>query len=152
MSTRSAPGGGRAIIDRVTLRLPSGVGVLPSQLLRDAVTVLGVGIGVAGLALTAWGIASLGPSLTPFPRPAEGAIFRDEGAYRLARHPIYGGFLLVAAGWSLVRSPLALIATVSLTVVLELKSRHEESMLVAEYPEYRTYRERVRWRFVPGLR
>jgi protein-S-isoprenylcysteine O-methyltransferase Ste14 len=119
---------------------------------RVACTVLGVGIGVAGLALTAWGIASLGPSLTPFPRPADGAIFRDEGAYRLVRHPIYGGLLLLATGWSLVRSPLALIATVSLTVVLELKSRHEESMLVAEYPEYRTYRERVRWRFVPGLR
>ena len=115
-------------------------------------TVPGIGIGGVGLALAAWGIVSLGPSLTSFPRPAEGATFRDEGAYRIVRHPIYAGLLLLAAGWSLVRSPLALVATVLLVVVLELKSRHEESMLLATYPEYSTYRERVRWRFLPGLR
>ena len=34
---RDARLGRRAIIDRVTLRLPSGVGVLPSQLLREAI-------------------------------------------------------------------------------------------------------------------
>jgi len=39
-----------------------------------------------------------------------------------------------------------------LVVILELKSRSEESMLVAAYPEYSTYRDRVRWRFIPGVR
>jgi protein-S-isoprenylcysteine O-methyltransferase Ste14 len=40
---------------------------------------------------------------------------------------------------------------VLLSVLLELKSRHEESMLLEHYPEYGTYRERVRRRFVPGI-
>ena len=73
------------------------------------------------------------------------------GAYRLVRHPIYGGTLLVALGWSLLSSPLALFPTSLLALLLELKSRHEESMLVARFPEYEAYRRRVRWRFVPGI-
>jgi protein-S-isoprenylcysteine O-methyltransferase Ste14 len=119
---------------------------------RVAGSVAGIALLAGGLAMASWGIASLGPSLSPFPRPAEGARFLDRGAYGLVRHPIYGGVLLGAAGWSLVRSPLALAATAVLGVVLELKSRSEESMLVATYPEYAAYRDRVRWRFIPGVR
>ncbi|MGH2539203.1 MAG: methyltransferase family protein [Actinomycetota bacterium] len=119
---------------------------------RFTCAVLGIALAVGGLALAVWGMVALGPSLTPFPRPSEGATFRGDGAYRLVRHPIYGGLVLLATGWSLVRSPLALAATGLLVVVFELKSRHEESMLVATYPEYAAYQERVRWRFVPGLR
>jgi protein-S-isoprenylcysteine O-methyltransferase Ste14 len=119
---------------------------------RVAASVAGIVLLAGGLAMASWGIASLGPSLSPFPRPAEGARFLDRGAYGLVRHPIYGGLLLAAAGWSLVRSPLALAATAVLGVVLELKSRSEESMLVATYPEYAAYRDRVRRRFIPGVR
>jgi protein-S-isoprenylcysteine O-methyltransferase Ste14 len=97
------------------------------------------------------GITALGPALTPFPRPADAATFRERGVYGRVRHPIYGGVLLLALGWSLARSPFALIATAFLWILLELKSRHEESMLVERYPEYAGYRERVRRRFVPGL-
>jgi protein-S-isoprenylcysteine O-methyltransferase Ste14 len=67
------------------------------------------------------------------------------------RHPIYGGTLLVALGWSLLSSPLALFPTALLAFLLELKSRHEESMLAERFPEYEAYRRRVRWRFVPGI-
>jgi protein-S-isoprenylcysteine O-methyltransferase Ste14 len=55
-------------------------------------------------------------------------------------------------GWSLIGSPLALVPTAGLAVILELKSRLEESMLLAASPEYASYRERVRWRFIPGVR
>jgi protein-S-isoprenylcysteine O-methyltransferase Ste14 len=82
----------------------------------------------------------------------EAARFHDRGAYGVVRHPIYGGLVLAAAGWSLIGSPLALVATAGLAVILELKSRLEESMLHAAYPEYASYRERVRWRFIPGVR
>ena len=119
---------------------------------RVAAAALGIALVVGGLALASWGIASLGPSLSPFPRPAAGARFLDRGAYGRVRHPIYGGILLGAVGWSLIRSPLALAASAVLVVILELKSRSEESMLVAAYPEYSTYRDRVRWRFIPGVR
>jgi protein-S-isoprenylcysteine O-methyltransferase Ste14 len=118
---------------------------------RAAMAVVGVTVLAAGVVLFALGASALGPSLTPYPRPSEGAMLRERGIYRRVRHPIYGGVLLAAIGWSLARSPLALVATVLLWLLLELKSRHEESMLLERYPEYEAYRARVRRRFVPAL-
>jgi protein-S-isoprenylcysteine O-methyltransferase Ste14 len=119
---------------------------------RFAASVVGAVLIAGGLAMSSWGIASLGSSLSPYPRPMEGARFHDRGAYGVVRHPIYGGLVLAAVGWSLIGSPLALVPTAGLAVILELKSRLEESMLLAAYPEYAAYRERVRWRFIPGVR
>jgi protein-S-isoprenylcysteine O-methyltransferase Ste14 len=116
-----------------------------------AFTLVGVLLGIYGLVLCVQGFGALGSSLTPFPRPSEGATFTERGVYGRVRHPIYGGVLLLALGWSLALSPLALGATVLLWILLELKSRHEESMLLERYPEYAAYRDHVRRRFVPGL-
>jgi protein-S-isoprenylcysteine O-methyltransferase Ste14 len=113
---------------------------------------LAVAIGMAGWVLFLAGVIGLGRSLTPFPRPMGHATLRVDGVYGLVRHPIYGGSLLVALGWSLLSSPLASIGTVVLAVLFELKARLEESMLVSRYPDYEAYRTRVRWRFVPGIR
>ena len=113
--------------------------------------VSGIAIGIAGWVLLVAGVVGLGSSLTPFPKPSEGSTLRMSGAYRLVRHPIYGGSMLVALGWSLLSSPLALFATAILALLFELKSRHEESMLVVRFPEYEAYQRRVRWRFVPGV-
>lgn len=115
-------------------------------------TLVGVLLGIFGLTLFVQGISALGSSLTPFPRPSEGATFRERGVYGRVRHPIYGGVLLLALGWSLALSPLALAATALLWLLLEAKSRHEESMLLERYPEYAAYRDRVRRRFVPLIR
>ena len=89
--------------------------------------------------------------LTPFPRPLDHARLQVGGAYGRVRHPIYGGLILIALGWSLISSPLTLVVTVALMLVLEMKSRLEESMLAQRFPEYDAYRQRVRWRFVPGV-
>ena len=113
--------------------------------------VAGIAIGIAGWMLFVAGVVGLGSSLTPFPKPSERSTLRMSGAYRLVRHPIYGGSMLVALGWSLLSSPLALFATAFLALLFELKSRHEESMLVVRFPEYEAYRRRVRWRFVPRV-
>lgn len=130
-------------------------GVLGSSW-SDAVSipllVAGVVVGIGGLVLFAAGLVALGGSLTPFPRPSEGARLQVGGVYGRVRHPMYGGVLLVALAWSLMRSPLALVPSLLLLALLELKSRHEESMLAARYPGYEDYRRRVRWRFVPGVR
>jgi len=113
--------------------------------------VASIGIGVAGWVLFVAGVVGLGSSLTPFPKPSERSTLRMGGAYRLVRHPIYGGSMLVALGWALLSSPLALIATAFLLILFELKSRHEESMLMERFPEYEAYRRRVRRRLVPGV-
>ena len=121
---------------------------------EDASLVLrGVGIAIAigGAVLFIAGLVGIRHSMTPFPRPLEGATLQVDGAYRLVRHPIYGGLILTALGWSLISSPWAFGLTGALVLVLEVKSRLEESMLDERFPEYEAYRSRVRWRFVPGV-
>ena len=104
---------------------------------------------VAGTVLAGAGSRRLGPSLTPLPRPREGAAFRDDGIYGLVRHPIYGGVLLIAVGVSLLATPLALVPTALLVVLFEGKARREEAWLLERYEGYGEYRERVRHRFLP---
>lgn len=118
---------------------------------RMAVTAIGWALGVAGTALLVAGVVSLGPSLTPYPKPSEGSTLQESGAYRLVRHPIYGGFVLLGIGWSLVLSPLALLPTAFLGATFELKSRFEERLLEERYPGYAAYRTRVWWRLVPWV-
>lgn len=118
---------------------------------RAPLLIAGIATALAGVVLFVAGVKALGTSLTPYPAPTESSTFREVGVYRFVRHPIYGGVLLMTLGWSLARSPLALAATAVLLILLELKSRHEEAMLVARYPAYEAYRMRVRWRFVPKV-
>ena len=117
-----------------------------------ALIVVGIAVAGAGVALLGAGIAALGRSLTPFPRPLERSSLRDRGAYRLVRHPIYGGLFLLGLGWALMTSPVALVPTAALALIFEFKARVEEAMLEERFPEYAAYRARVRWRFLPGIR
>lgn len=114
--------------------------------------VVGVVLVASGLGFALAGIVGLGSSLTPMPRPKDAASLREDGVFGLARHPIYGGVLVAALGWSLATRPLALLPTALAEAFLELKSRREEAWLVARFSGYETYRRRVRWRFVPGVR
>src|SRR5204863_102855 len=66
---------------------------------------------------------TLARAMTVFPRPREHAALAERGVYRLVRHPIYGGLIVMAFGVSLVESPLALIPAALLAVVVDLKSR-----------------------------
>jgi protein-S-isoprenylcysteine O-methyltransferase Ste14 len=116
---------------------------------------LGVACGAAlmcsGGLLSLRGLVDLRENLTPFPRPLEGARLVDTGAYSLVRHPIYGGLILGALGWSLTTaSPLALLATGLLTGFFDLKSRREEIWLAEQFADYGSYRSRTR-RLLPWL-
>lgn len=113
--------------------------------------VAGLLIAIAGQFLFVPGLAALHHSLTPFPKPLEHGRLEVGGVYGRVRHPIYGGLILLGLGWSIITSPLALVLTVALVPVLEVKSRLEESMLEQRFPGYAAYRSRVRWRFVPGV-
>jgi protein-S-isoprenylcysteine O-methyltransferase Ste14 len=97
------------------------------------------------------GVIDLRENLTPFPKPLAGARLVETGAYRLVRHPIYGGLILGALGWGLATaSPPALLGAIVLAGFFDLKSRREEIWLSERYGDYPAYRSRTR-RLLPWL-
>lgn len=112
---------------------------------------LGVALIAAGGLLAVKGVLDLGTSLTPLPHPRDGSELIQTGAYRLARHPIYGGLILAAAGWGLVTASLVALALAAVLLgFFDLKSRREERWLEERYPDYPAYRARTR-RLIPGV-
>lgn len=116
---------------------------------------IAMGIGVVllavGLGQVALGIRQLGSALTPMPRPREGAPLVEDGIFRFVRHPIYGGLILAAFGWSMVMaSPLGIGLSLVLLGFFQLKSRREEAWLLARDERYADYAARTR-RFVPWV-
>jgi protein-S-isoprenylcysteine O-methyltransferase Ste14 len=105
----------------------------------------------AGGAWFALGLRALGWNLTVFPRPKPQGVLVQHGVYRHARHPIYGGALLIFVGFGLISSWPALAATTLLAYIWVRKSKEEERLLAERFPAYAEYRERVRGRFLPGL-
>ena len=122
--------------------VPGGVAVV-AYALGGVLIALGVLLMVAGA-------TGLGSSLTPFPAPrAEGELITT-GIYRRVRHPMYGGGILFALGWSILTGSAAgLGLTAGLVLFFELKSRREERWLVDHYAGYAEYRRRTPRRFVP---
>lgn len=130
-----------AIVGWLGMRWPSPA--------RPWLWVAGVVALVAGVGLLLAGGAGLGRQLTPFPRPVEAGVLRDDGIYGFARHPIYGGVLVLLLGWALVSSPLALAPFLLAAGFFDAKRRREEVWLLEKYPDYAAYSERVTRRFVP---
>jgi protein-S-isoprenylcysteine O-methyltransferase Ste14 len=123
----------------------------PAALHAPAI-VAGVALMVLGLALVLAGAAELGPAMTPMPKPRSGTRLSQHGVHARARHPMYGGVILVAAGWSTIFASVAgAILTVILELFFELKSRHEETLLEEQGADYAEYRERTPRRFLPWL-
>ncbi len=114
-----------------------------------AVRLLAFPLGAAGLALTGSGIVALGSSLTVFPRPKAAGRLVREGIYRVVRHPIYGGVILLAFAWGVWRmSLLHLGLAVIVALFFAAKARKEEQWLADRFPDYADYRRRVR-AFIP---
>ena len=113
--------------------------------------ILGSLIAVAGVLLVVLGVLSLGRSFTPLPRPRARTHLRQGGIFRLVRHPVYGGAILIGLGWSLADAPLGLIPTTAARPALDLKARREEAWLIERFRAYAAYRAATPRRFVPWL-
>jgi protein-S-isoprenylcysteine O-methyltransferase Ste14 len=120
-----------------------------------AVRLVGVVLGglliLSGVVLSLRGVLDLRENLTPFPKPMDGARLVESGAYRLVRHPIYGGLILGACGWGFfTASPLAVVGAWTLAAFFNLKSRREEDWLAEAYEGYPEYKARTR-RLIPWI-
>ena len=108
---------------------------------------LGAGLLVAGIG----GLARVS-AVTPFPAPRAAGGLQTGGVYGLVRHPMYGGGVLVALGWSTVFASIAgLVLAVLLALFADLKARREELWLEQSFPSYSDYRRRTPRRFIPLL-
>lgn len=103
---------------------------------------------ILGTAVTITSVCWLGKSFAIL--PALRQVVRS-GPYRLIRHPIYLGELLMVCGCSFAEIdwPGFLIVCGAITFVV-VRIRVEENLL-GTTNEYLEYREKVKWRLVPGL-
>lgn len=108
-------------------------------------------LALAGLILV-WSLrVMMRSTLRVFPEPAAHATLVKSGPYQYIRHPMYTGVLtgtsgLVAGYFSWPR----LVILLFLIVVLLIKLRYEERLLVAKFPEYTHYRQST-WFLIPFM-
>ena len=101
---------------------------------------VGLGLGVSIVAAP-----QLGINLTPLPHPRDNSCLVVGGLYRLVRHPIYFGIILMAVGWALfVQGWLTLAYAVVLVLFFDIKSRREEVWLMQHFSEYAEYRRHAK--------
>jgi protein-S-isoprenylcysteine O-methyltransferase Ste14 len=140
------------VVLMLAILLSALVGLGWPDSLELAASVVGGVLLAAGGLLVVVGALQLGSSLTPLPAPRSGQPVRERGLYARVRHPMYGGGIVFALGWSTVFASVVGVAlTVLAAVFLELKARREEQWLVERLPGYADYRRRVRRKFIPFL-
>lgn len=106
---------------------------------------------VGGAAVAVAASMRLGRDLRPHPAPSASAVLRTGGPYRLVRHPIYSGLLLLAAGLALAASTApAAVEWLALFGLLSFKARFEERLLAQRFPTYPDYARQTP-RFVPRM-
>jgi protein-S-isoprenylcysteine O-methyltransferase Ste14 len=131
-----------------------GAGFLPPDWppgAKRALALIGLALFLAGCAIVVWSARLLGRGFTPYPRPSARGELVERGPYRVVRHPIYAGALVLFVGYSLCTGVLALVVTAGLGVVWALKAGVEERLLRQRYAAYAGYARRVRFRLVPFL-
>lgn len=120
----------------------------------------GVGVMVACIPLSSWIYHTLGVHFSKKLELRTDHQLIDTGPYRFVRHPMYATLFLCAAGVGLISANLLIAATtVPVAVVMLMRMRKEEQMLVSRFGEkYITYREYtgalfpklLQWRYGAG--
>jgi protein-S-isoprenylcysteine O-methyltransferase Ste14 len=105
----------------------------------------GYGIFILGTVIALIAAVNLGKNLTPLPRPKENAELIQSGLYRLVRHPIYSGVIVLSIGWGVIQqSALVWLYVIVIAIFFDIKSRKEERWLVERFSTYADYQGRVR--------
>jgi len=113
---------------------------------------VGLAITVAGLAFSFDALVRIRRFVTAMPAPVDGAPLVQTGSFGLVRHPIYGGLVIATVGLAVARASwVGGVASAALLAFFSMKSRQEERMLEAAYPDYAAYRDRVTRRLIPLL-
>ncbi len=109
-------------------------------------------IAAIGSMIAIWAWITMGLfRLRVMPDPSKHAVLLEHGPYRFIRHPMYSGLMIAAFGLVLTNpQPWRIITWLALVVVLIVKTRHEETLLIKHFATYKEYQSRT-WRFLPWL-
>ncbi len=105
---------------------------------------IGFVVAFAGFVWVILALYQLNTNLTAYPSPKETGKLITSGLYRIVRHPIYSGILLLSLGVALVMNNFLMLGLfVVLALFFTYKSRYEEGLLIKKYPDYLDYRKKT---------
>ena len=128
---------------------PLGLRLWPQSLaMREA----GLALTIAGCLFAIWARIAIGTNWSGRPTVKADHELIIKGPYALARHPIYTGLLVAAAGTGLSHGELRSVLGVALVILgLTLKIQTEERLMDETFPAaYPEYRRRVK-ALIPGV-
>lgn len=107
---------------------------------------IGAVICIAGTAFTLWARRTLGANWSGWITFKENHELIQRGPYRIVRHPIYTGALVMVVGSMLAfASQRGIFLFAVVVVALWAKSKQEEAMMTKHFPDqYPEYRKRVK--------
>lgn len=108
---------------------------------------------LAGNALILWSMA-VNPFLEQTVRiqSDRGHQVVSGGPYRIVRHPMYAGVILLYAGMPLfLGAPWGFAPVAVIALGLSLRAAFEDRTLLAELPGYADFARRTRYRIAPGI-
>ena len=76
---------------------------------------------------------------------------KTNGLYRLVRHPIYAGYLMVHLGLVMMMPTLTNFLIYGIGWCAQILRLLAEERLLGQDPEYRAFMTKTRWRLIPGL-
>lgn len=124
------------------LLIQPGLDVLPAIAPLGVIMVLGGNVfqGLAKLSLRrSFGIA-----------PANRGIKAD-GLYRFVRHPMYAGYLVVHIGVLILMPSVINLVIYAIGWWAQILRLRAEEELLSQDPAYVTFKDKVRYRLIPGL-
>jgi protein-S-isoprenylcysteine O-methyltransferase Ste14 len=120
---------------------PSG---LHSQWGVDA----GFALQLIGLVIAIVALVTLGRSFG-FVAADRGLVTR--GPYAVVRHPVYASYIIIQTGYLVQSISLRNVIVLTGATACNIGRALVEERVLASAPGYARYRERVRWRLIPGL-
>jgi protein-S-isoprenylcysteine O-methyltransferase Ste14 len=108
----------------------------------------GLALQFCGVTICLWSFLALGRSFG-FAAADRGLVSR--GPYRIVRHPIYASYVILQIGYLLQSLSLRNVAVVLLATACNAGRIRAEELVLAANAGYAHYRNRVRWRMLPGV-
>tara|TARA_B100000579_G_scaffold272693_1_gene225242 strand:- start:64 stop:621 length:558 start_codon:yes stop_codon:yes gene_type:complete len=106
--------------------------------------IIGLVLLFQGLIIVIKAFIDLGDNLTPLPYPMIESNLIKNNSYKINRHPLYKGILLISLGKCIFSlSLIHLFLFISLAYILKIKALKEEAILKIKFPEYEKYIKEV---------